>query len=80
MADGAGRHDWGAVSECLLVVFMVEKGVCEDPRVCDDLSEDNDRNGRVFDSFNGLVIVLPTEGRGTVLVCERGHSWVDQGD
>ena len=54
--------------------------VCKDPWICNDLSEDIDRNGWIFNTFNGMVIVLPTEGRGTVFVRERGHSWVDQGN
>jgi len=80
VADWAGRHDWRAVSKCLFVVIRVEEGVCEDPWIGDDLPENNDRNGRIFNVIQFMVVVLPTEGRGTVFVREGGHGWVDQGD
>ena len=80
MADGAWYHDWCAVHECFFVVGSIKEGMCEDPWTCDDLSEDNDCDGWIFDSVKGVVIVFPTESRGGVFVREGGHGWVDQGD
>ena len=80
VADRAGRHDWCAVDKCSFVVLWVEEGVCEDPWVGNDLPENNDCNRRIFNIVNGMVVVLPAEGRGTVFVREGGHGWVNQGN
>ena len=76
VTNGTGREDRGVVCECLVVRFIIEEGMGEDPRVDSNLFENNDRNGVVLDVSNGVVIVGPAEGSGMGVVWDRVHGLV----